>query len=133
MTDKTLEDKQLIESSFTNRANRLYENEVNVGVIDYAEAGAVFLDISGDLVRLYIKINAEIVEDAKFLCYGRQGSISAMSAMTILLKGKTLSQAKELTEHDILKEIEVLPKDCAELPIKTLRKAIEEYEKSKIR
>ena len=76
----------------------MYENEVNVGVIDNPDANAVFLGLCGDSVRLYIKIKSEIVEDAKFLCYGRPGSISAMSAKTVLLKGKTLNQAKKLME-----------------------------------
>ena len=44
-----------------------------------------------------------------FSVMGRQGSTSALSAMTILIKGKTLNQAKKLTEDDILKELEGLP------------------------
>ena len=104
---------------------------MNIGVIENPDADAVFLDPCGDLIRLYIKMNSEIVEDAKFLCYGRQGSTSAMSAMTILLKGKTLNQVKKLTEDDILKELGGLPEDYAELPIKTLKKALDGYEKSK--
>jgi NifU-like protein involved in Fe-S cluster formation len=54
--------------------------------------------------------------------------------MTTLLKGKTISQAKKIAENDILIEIGGLPKsklDCATLSIKTLRKAIAEYEKQK--
>jgi len=130
MTDKISSSKKLIESGYSIRAIELYENKVNVGVIENPDADAVFLDPCGDLVRLYIKINSEIVEDAKFLCYGRPGSLSAMSAMTILLKGKTINRAKKLTEDDILKELGGLPEDCAELPIKTLKKALDGYEKS---
>jgi len=54
--------------------------------------------------------------------------------MTMLLKGKTLNQAKKMTEDDIMMELGGLPKskrDCAKLSIKTLRKAIAEYEKQK--
>jgi NifU-like protein involved in Fe-S cluster formation len=54
--------------------------------------------------------------------------------MTNLLKGKNVNQAKQLTENDILAELDGLPKsklDCARLSIKTLRKAIAEYEKLK--
>jgi NifU-like protein involved in Fe-S cluster formation len=52
--------------------------------------------------------------------------------MTTLLKGKTIDQAKKMTGNDILKELGGLPKsklDCTKLSIKTLRKAIAEYEK----
>jgi nitrogen fixation NifU-like protein len=131
MTDKKSEAKQLIELGYSSKAIELFENKVNVGVIENPDADTVFLDPCGDLICLYIKMNNEIVEDAKFLCYGRQGSTSALSAMTILIKGKTLNQVKKLTEDDILKELEGLPEDCAELSIKTLKKAIDGYRKSK--
>ena len=93
-----------------------------------------FLDPCGDLIRLYLKLNNEIVEDAKFLCYGRTGSVSAMSALTILIKGKPLSEVKKMTEEDIVNALGGLPdtkQECAELSIKTLQKAIAEYEKIK--
>jgi NifU-like protein involved in Fe-S cluster formation len=54
--------------------------------------------------------------------------------MTLLLKGKNINQAKKITEEDILTELDGLPKsklDCAKLSVKTLRKAIAEYEKLK--
>jgi nitrogen fixation NifU-like protein len=52
----------------------------------------------------------------------------------MLLKGKTVNQAKKMTEDDILTELEGLPRsklDCVKLSIRTLRKAIAEYEKQK--
>jgi NifU-like protein involved in Fe-S cluster formation len=54
--------------------------------------------------------------------------------MTNLVKGKTIEEAKKLTEHDILKELGGLPKpklDCPKLAIATLQKAVTEYEKKK--
>ena len=74
MTDKKSEAKQLIELGYSDRAIELYQNDVNIGVIENPDANAVFLGNSGDLIRLYIKLNGEIVEDAKFLCYGCPGS-----------------------------------------------------------
>jgi len=65
---------------------------------------------------------------------GCPGSAASASAMTTLLRGKTVNQAKKMTEEDILVELGGLPKsklDCAKLSIKTLRKAIAEYEKQK--
>jgi|WetSurMetagenome_2_1015567.scaffolds.fasta_scaffold12277_4 nitrogen fixation protein NifU and related proteins len=133
MTEKTSEAKQLMELGYSNRAIELYQDKVNVGVIENPDAGAVFLSPSGDLIRLYIKFNSEIVEDAKFLCYGCPGSSSAMSALTILIKNNPLSEAKTMTEEDIVKSLEGLPEakqDCATLSIKILQKAIAEYEKT---
>ena len=82
-----------------------------------------------------MKINEKnIIEDATFYYLGCPGSASSASAMTTLLKGKTIDQAKKITGNDILTELGGLPKpklDCTTLSIKTLRKAIAEYEKLK--
>jgi nitrogen fixation protein NifU and related proteins len=132
MTDNTSEAKQLIESGFSKSAVELYENKINIGVIENQDADAVFLGPSGDLIRLYLKFQNEIVEEAKFLCYGHPSSAVAMSALTILIKGKRLSEVKKMTEKDIIKAIGGLPEtkqDCALLSIKTLQKVIAQYEK----
>lgn len=134
MTDKISEAKHLIELGYSDRAIELYQNDVNVGVIENPDANAVFLGTSGDLIRLYIKLNGETVEDAKFLCYGCPGSLAAMSALTLIIKGYSLGTVKKLTEDDILKALGGLPEtkqECAEIAIKTLKKAVAEYEKSK--
>jgi nitrogen fixation protein NifU and related proteins len=133
MTEKTSEAKQLVELGYSNRVIELYQDKVNVGVIENPDAGAVFLSPSGVLIRLYLKFESEIVEDAKFLCYGCPGSSSAMSALTILIKNKALSEAKMMTEEDIAIALEGLPEakqECAAFSIKILQKAIAEYEKT---
>ena len=132
MTDHITETKQLIELGFSSRAIELYENKVNVGVIENQDADAVLLGPSGDLIRLYLKFNNETVENAKFLCYGHTISVVAMSALTILIKGKPLSEVKRITEEDIVNAMGGLPdtkQECAVLAIRTLQKVIAEYEK----
>jgi len=132
LTERIEEAKQLMELGYSNKAIELYQNQVNVGVINDSDTDAVFLSPSGDLTRLYIKINGTTIKDAKFLCYGCPGSLCAMSALTLLIKGKTLTQASRLTEDDILDVLDGLPeskKICAGLPIKTLKKALVVYEK----
>jgi nitrogen fixation NifU-like protein len=133
MTDKVAEAEQLTELGYSSKAIELYQKQVNVGVINDSDTDAVSLSQSGDLTRLYIKINDNVIKDAKFLCYGCPGSLSAMSALTLIIKGKTLAQANKLTRHDILETLDGLPeskKECAELPIKTLKKALEIYQKN---
>jgi nitrogen fixation NifU-like protein len=125
--------KLMIESGYSSRAIELYVNNVNVGRLENPTIATTFLGSCGDLLKLYLKINEKnIIEDAKFYYLGCPGSASSASAMTMLLKGKTIDQAKKMTGDDILTELEGLPKaklDCTELSIKTLRKAIAEYEK----
>jgi nitrogen fixation NifU-like protein len=135
MVDKNLNHQQLVELGYSSKAIELYVKEVNVGVMENPDADAVFLGTKGDLVRIYIKIDGNgLVEDTKFLCYGCPGSACAMSAMTLLIENKPLSQAKQLTEKEILKALGGLPdsrKDCATLAVKILSKAIAEYERAK--
>jgi NifU-like protein involved in Fe-S cluster formation len=127
--------KLMMESGYSKKAIDLYVNNVNVGTLENASVVTTFLGSCGDLIKLYLQIGKkDKIEDAKFYYLGCPGSAASASAMTVLLKGKTVNQAKNMTESDILNELGGLPKlksDCAKLSIKTLRKAIAEYEKQK--
>jgi nitrogen fixation NifU-like protein len=125
--------KLMVESGYSNKAIAFYVNNVNVGKLENPTVVTTFLGSCGDLIKLYLKINEKnIIEDAKFYYLGCPGSASSASAMTALLKGKTIDQAKKITGNAILMELGGLPKaklDCTTLSIRTLRKAIAEYEK----
>lgn len=127
--------KLMVESGYSAKAIDLYVNNVNVGTLAEPSIVTTFLGPCGDLIELYLLINEkDVIKDAKFYYLGCPGSASSASAMTMLLKGRTVTQAKELTEHDVLAELGGLPKsklDCARLSIRTLRKAIARYEKLK--
>jgi nitrogen fixation protein NifU and related proteins len=124
----------MAESGYSKKAIELYVNNVNVGTLQNPSIVTTFLGPCGDLIKLYLRINEkEIVEEAKFYYLGCPGSAASASAMTMLLKNKTLSQAKKLTENDILAELGGLPKskrECATLCLRTLRKGIAEYERA---
>jgi nitrogen fixation NifU-like protein len=123
----------MVESGYSSKAIELYVKSVNVGKLENPSVATTFLGSCGDLIKLYLKINEKnLIVDAKFYYLGCPGSASSASAMTSLLKGKTVDQAKKITGDDILAELGGLPKsklDCTTLSIKTLRKAIAEYEK----
>ena len=123
----------MIESGYSSKAIELYANSINVGKLENPSVVTTFLGSCGDLIKLQLKINKRNrIEDAKFYYLGCPGSASSASAMTTLVKGKTIDQAKKMTGDDILTELGGLPKsklDCTTLSIKTLRKAIAEYEK----
>ena len=125
----------LAESGYPKKAIELYVNNVNVGALENPDVVTTYLGPCGDLIKLYLRIDQKgIIEDAKFYYLGCPGSASSASAMTELLKGKTVDQAKKITEEDVLNALGGLPKtklDCPKLAIKTLRKAIAEYEKQR--
>ena len=123
------------EAGYSKKAIKLFKNQINVGKFIHPEVVSTYLGPCGDLIRLYLNIKLNIIEDAKFYYLGCPGSAAAASAMTILLKGKTLDEAKKMTENDILLELGALPQskhDCLKLSINTLKKAIEKYEEKKI-
>jgi nitrogen fixation NifU-like protein len=125
----------MTESGYSQKAIDLYVHNVNVGTLENASIATTFLGPCGDLIKLYLRINErDLIEDAKFYYLGCPGSAASASALTTMLKGKSINRAKKLTEDDVLAELDGLPKsklDCAKLSIKTLRKAIAEYEKQK--
>jgi nitrogen fixation NifU-like protein len=127
--------KLMVESGYSKKAIEFYVNNVNVGALENPTIATTFLGSCGDLIKLYLKINERsVIEDVKFYYLGCPGSASSASAMTMLLKGKTIDQAKKMTGDDILMELGGLPNsklDCTALSIKTLQKAIAEYEKMK--
>jgi NifU-like protein involved in Fe-S cluster formation len=125
--------KLMSESGYPKKAIDLYVNNVNMGPLDNPSVVTTFLGRCGDLIKLYLQIDEnDKIKNASFYYLGCPGSAVSASAMTTLLKGKNVKQAKNMTEEDIMKELGGLPKsksDCAKLSIKTLRKAIAEYEK----
>lgn len=133
----TKEELELLEEAgYSKKAIELYENKVNVGVIKNPDIVSTYIGLCGDVIKIYLKIDDEnsVIEDAKFQYLGCPGSASSASAITKVAKGKTIEQAKKITEGDVLRELDGLPKlklDCPKLVVTALRKAIAEYEKNK--
>jgi len=132
----TKEELQLLKDfGYSEKTIELYVDEVNVGVLEKPDIVETYIGPCGDVIRLCLEVDKNsIIEDAKFCCLGCLGSASSASAMTKLVKGKTIEEAKKLAEHDILKELGGLPKpklDCPKLAITTLQKAIAVCERKK--
>ncbi|MDI6847387.1 MAG: iron-sulfur cluster assembly scaffold protein [Candidatus Bathyarchaeia archaeon] len=125
----------LKEVGYSDKAIEFYINEVNVGSIEKPDVALVYTGPCGDAMKIYLKINKNcVIEGAKYYYLGCPGVASSGSAITKLIIGKTMEEAKRITEQDILRELGGLPESklhCLELAITTLQKAIAEYEKDK--
>ena len=91
-----------------------YENPRNVGVLDTLDAnvgtGMVGAPACGDVMRLQIQINDEgIIEEAKFKTYGCGSAIASSSLLTEWVKGKTLDEAAQIKNTEIVEELELPP------------------------
>ncbi|MBF0224120.1 MAG: Fe-S cluster assembly scaffold protein NifU [Desulfobacterales bacterium] len=113
-----------------------FRNPRNVGTIDNANGiGEVGNPLCGDMMTLYIKVNDDnLIEDVKFQTFGCGSAIAVSSMLTELAKGKTLDEAKKITNKDVAKALEGLPKNklhCSNLGADALQKAIKDYEEKK--
>ena len=91
-----------------------YENPRNVGVLDKDAAnvgtGMVGAPACGDVMRLQIQINDEgVIEEAKFKTYGCGSAIASSSLLTEWVKGKTLDEAAQIKNTEIVEELELPP------------------------
>ena len=91
-----------------------YENPRNVGVLDKDSnnvgTGMVGAPACGDVMRLQIQVNdAGVIEDAKFKTYGCGSAIASSSLLTEWVKGKTVDEASEIKNTEIVEELELPP------------------------
>ena len=91
-----------------------YENPRNVGVLDNdannVGTGMVGAPACGDVMRLQIQVNDEgVIEEAKFKTYGCGSAIASSSLLTEWVKGKTLDEASQIKNTEIVDELELPP------------------------
>ena len=91
-----------------------YENPRNVGVLDKDSnkvgTGMVGAPACGDVMRLQIQVNDDgVIEDAKFKTYGCGSAIASSSLLTEWVKGKTLDEASQIKNTEIVDELELPP------------------------
>jgi len=130
MTDEKGLVELLRKAGYPEKAIDYYLRKVNVGVIEGADATDTYTGLCGDSMRVYLKVEDDIIRDAKFQAIGCAGAFASGSTVTEMVKGKTLEETKKITEHDILKDLDGLPGPklhCARLAIDALRKSIESY------
>jgi nitrogen fixation NifU-like protein len=112
-----------------------YNNPRNVGSMDksspYVGTGMVGAPECGDVMKLQVKVNPEtgIIEDAKFKTFGCGSSIASSSLATEWLKGKTVDQALEIKNTDIVNELALPPVKihCSVLAEDAIKAAIGDY------
>ena len=110
-----------------------YENPRNVGVLDKDDnnvgTGMVGAPACGDVMRLQIKINDDgVIEDARFKTYGCGSAIASSSLLTEWVKGKTLEEASNIKNTDIVEELELPPVKihCSVLAEDAIRSAVQD-------
>ena len=108
-----------------------YENPRNVGILDKdalnVGTGMVGAPACGDVMRLQIQVNDDgVIEEAKFKTYGCGSAIASSSLLTEWVKGKTLDEASQIKNTEIVEELELPPVKihCSVLAEDALKAAI---------
>ena len=110
-----------------------YENPRNVGTFDIKDirigTGMVGAPACGDVMKLQIKVEDDIITDAKFKTYGCGSAIASSSLLTEWVKGKTLAEAKEIKNTAIAEELALPPVKihCSVLAEDAIKAAIDDY------
>ena len=107
----------------------------NVGVIEDADGvGEVGNAKCGDIMKMYLKIDNDIITDVKFETFGCGSAIASSSMATEMIKGKPLSEVRELTNKAVAESLDGLPDykmHCSVLAEEAIKSALEDYEKRK--
>lgn len=123
--------KELLnKSGYSDKAIEYFIKKVNVGSLKDPDAFFSYKGHCGDTMEIYLKIESGVIKDAKFQAIGCAGAFSAGSALTEMIKGKTLEQAEKINEMDLINHLNSIPEtkfDCLSLARQTLEKTIKQY------
>ena len=109
-----------------------FRNPRNVGVIEDANGiGEVRNAKCGDIMKMYLKIEDDIIQDVKFETFGCGSAIASSSMATELIKGKPVSEARQLTNKAVAEALDGLPDykmHCSVLAQEAIESALKDYE-----
>ncbi len=112
-----------------------FRNPRNLGILEDANGiGTVGNAKCGDIMKIYLKIENDIIIDVKFETFGCGSAIASSSMATELIKGKPISEALGLTNQAVTEALDGLPPHkihCSVLAEEAIRAALEDYEQRK--
>ncbi|MBM3242350.1 Fe-S cluster assembly scaffold protein NifU [Candidatus Poribacteria bacterium] len=125
--------KSEFQSQYSTKVMEHFMNPQNVGQIENPSGvGDIGNPTCGDIMRLFIKVEDDIITDAKFMTFGCGAAIATSSMVTEMVKGKTIEEALEITNRTVTEALGGLPKvkmHCSVLSEQALKAAINDYYK----
>lgn len=110
-----------------------FEHPRNVGVIENADGvGEVGNPVCGDIMKMYLRIDDDVITDCKFKTFGCGSAIATSSMTTELIKGKTIQEALELSNKAVVEALDGLPArkiHCSVLAEEAIKAALLDYYK----
>ncbi|MEI6040541.1 MAG: Fe-S cluster assembly scaffold protein NifU [Candidatus Berkelbacteria bacterium] len=122
-------------SLYSGKVMDHFKNPHNMGEIENPSGvGRVGNPVCGDLMELQIKVENNVITDAKFQTFGCTAAIATSSILTDLVIGKTVEEALKVTNIAVVDALDGLPpvkKHCSVLAEEALQKAVEDYNSKK--
>ena len=116
---------------YTDKVMDHFQNPRNVGEIEDANGvGEVGNAKCGDIMKIYLKVEDNIIKDVKFKTFGCGSAIASSSMATEMIKGKTIDEAWELSNKAVAEALDGLPPvkmHCSVLAEEAIHKAINDY------
>ena len=120
---------------YNEKVKEPFANPKNVGFIENADGvGKVGNAACGDIMEISLKIEDDRIVDAKFRTFGCAAAIATSSTATEMVKGMTLDEALNLTNAEVVEELEGLPPQkihCSVLAEEAIKEAINDYRSQK--
>ena len=118
---------------YSEKVMEHFKNPRNVGEIENADGiGEVGNPKCGDIMKMYLKIEDDIIVDVKFKTFGCGSAIASSSMATELIKGKTIKEAMEITNKSVAEALDGLPPikmHCSVLAEQAIKSALLDYSK----
>jgi nitrogen fixation NifU-like protein len=123
--------KMLAESGYSDKAIQYYIEKPYMGDLPGANHTSEMLGTCGDTMKIYLQIDAGKITDVKYQVLGCPGAVSAAMAVVDLVKGGSINNARSINDGDVFKllgDIPVKKHHCIQLAVKTLNKALDEFQ-----
>ena len=118
-------------SMYSEKVMDHFRNPRNVGEIEDADgAGEIGNASCGDIMKIYIKVEEDVIKDVKFQTFGCGSAIATSSMVTEMVMGKTLEEAESVTNKAVAEALDGLPPTkmhCSNLAADALHDAIKNY------
>ena len=120
--------------AYSEKVMEHFANPHNVGEMKDADGvGEVGNPKCGDIMRMYIKVEDDVITDVKFMTFGCGAAIATSSMATDLVKGKRIEDALKLTNKAVMEALDGLPPvkmHCSLLAEEAIHAAVEDYMKN---
>ena len=116
---------------YNEKVMEIFKNPQHMGEVEnYNAIGTVGNEVCGDIMQITMRIENNVIKDAKFKTFGCAAAVASSSTATGMIIGKTIAEALKLTNKQVIEELEGLPPQkihCSVLAEDAIRLAIDSY------